>query len=84
MMVPTMPSELFRLLPKNRARFASIEIAPATVAVMVMINVSRFCTWANSWAITPATSSLERIRNSPVVAATAALWGLRPVAKALG
>ena len=59
-------------------------MAPAMVAVIVMINVSRFFTWASSCAITAATSSVERMRSSPVVAATAAFAGLRPVAKALG
>ena len=56
----------------------------AIVAVIVMVSVSRLRTWASSWASTPAISSRESIRNNPVVAATAACSGLRPVAKALG
>ncbi len=83
-MVPRSPNGLLRLPPKNNAKFASIEIAPAKVAVMVMISVSRFFTWESSWAMTPATSRSFIICRSPVVAATAALFGPRPVAKALG
>ena len=49
-----------------------------------MISVSRLRTCPSSWAITPATSSRLSTRSNPVVAATAALAGLRPVAKALG
>jgi hypothetical protein len=79
-----------RMLPrpspprKNMPKLASIEIAPAMVAVMVMINVSRFFTWASSCAITAATSSRLSRPSRPVVAATAACSGSRPVAKALG
>ncbi len=61
-----------------------MEIAPAMVAVIVMVSVSRFFTCASSCAMTPATSWLSRRRSRPVVAATAAFSGLRPVAKALG
>ena len=82
--VPTIPSGLLRLLPISQPQVASMEIAPAMVAVMVMVRVSRFFTWASSWAMTPATSSGLRRRSSPVVAATAAFSGFRPVAKALG
>lgn len=39
---PIIPRGLLRLLPKNIAKLASIEIAPAIVAVMVIIRVSRF------------------------------------------
>lgn len=84
---PMKPSGLLllsRLPPKNRAKLPSIEIAPASVATMVMVSVSRFCTWASSCAITAATSSCDRRLSSPVVAATAAFCGLRPVAKAFG
>ncbi|VCU08296.1 hypothetical protein RHODGE_RHODGE_01469 [Rhodoplanes serenus] len=84
---PTMPSPpLFSRLPppKNMPNWASIEMAPAMVAVMVMIRVSRFCTCASSCAMTPAISSRDSMFRSPVVAATAAFSGLRPVAKAFG
>ena len=56
---PTMPSGLLlsRLPPKKKAKLPSMEIAPAIVAVIVMVSVSRFCTCASSCAITPATSS---------------------------
>ena len=56
----------------------------AAVAAMVMISVSRWRTWLNSCAITPVISSRLKWRSRPVVAATAAFSGLRPVAKALG
>ena len=46
--------------------------APAKVAVTVISSVSRFLTWANSCAITPAISSRVRSCSRPVVAATAA------------
>ena len=71
-------------MPANIAIFASMETAPAIVAVMVIVNVSRFLTCASSCAMTPATSSCDRILRRPVVAATAAFSGLRPVAKAFG
>ncbi len=70
--------------PKKNPNCASIEIAPATVAATVMISVSRFFTCPSSCASTPASSSRLSIRMMPVVAATAALSGLRPVAKAFG
>ena len=59
-------------------------MAPATVAVTVMIRVSRFFTCASSCAMTPRTSSRVSMSSRPVVAHTTALAGLRPVAKALG
>jgi hypothetical protein len=52
--------------------------------VIVIVSVSRLRTWASSCAITPAISSRDSICKSPVVAATAACWGSRPVANALG
>ena len=66
------------------ANMASIDIAPATVATMAMINVSLLPTWAISWANTPANSFRFRILSMPVVTATVAWSGLRPVANALG
>ena len=69
---------------KNIAKLASIEIAPAIVALTVEIRMSRCFTWASSWAITPRSSRSDSTRRMPVVAATAAWSGLRPVAKALG
>jgi hypothetical protein len=54
---PMKPSGLLLLPPKKKAKLPSMAIAPASVAVIVMISVSRFCTWASSCAITPATSS---------------------------
>ena len=79
-----MPLLLSRLPPKNRPNCASMEIAPAIVAVIVMVSVSWFLMWASSCAITPAISSSLSICNNPVVTATAACCGLRPVANAFG
>ncbi len=59
-------------------------MAPAMVAVTVMVRVSRFFTCASSCAITPRISSRVSMSSRPVVAQTAAFCGLRPVAKALG
>ena len=78
------PGRSRSLPPKNRAKLASAAMAPAMVAVTVMIRVSRFFTWASSCAITPRTSSRVSISSRPVVAQTAAFSGFRPVAKALG
>ena len=71
-------------IPANIAKFANIDIAPAIVAVTVMMSVSRFLTCASSCAITPAISFVFKRSRSPVVAATAAFSGFRPVAKAFG
>ena len=70
--------------PKKKPKFASIEIAPAKVAVTVIRSVSRCRIWASSCATTPATSSGVRAFSSPRVTATPAFCGSRPVAKALG
>ena len=50
-MMPMPPLLLSRLPPKNMPNCASIEIAPAMVAVIVMISVSRFLMCASSCAI---------------------------------
>ena len=70
--------------PNIIAMLASIEIAPAMVALTVLIRMSRCFTCASSCAITPRISRSLSTRRMPVVAATAACSGLRPVAKALG
>ncbi len=70
--------------PKNIAKFASAEIAPAIVAEIVEIRMSRCFTCASSCAITPRISRSDSTRRMPVVAATAACSGLRPVANAFG
>ena len=44
--------------------------------------MSRFFTWASSWASTPSSSGPSRCARSPSVTATTACRGLRPVAKA--
>ena len=70
--------------PNIMPKLAIMPMAPASVAVTVMISESRFFTCASSWAMTAATSRSSSMRSRPVVAATAAFSGLRPVAKALG
>ena len=72
------------LLAATLSRLDGAEIAPAIVAETVEIRMSRCLTCASSWAITPRNSLALRIRSSPVVAATAACSGLRPVANAFG
>ena len=61
-----------------------MEIAPASVAVMVISSVSWFLTWPSSCASTPASSSWFTVLSRPVVTAIGACCGLRPVAKAFG
>ena len=80
---PNMPPRPSRL-PANSIMLPIIAIAPAMVAVMVMVSVSRWWIWASSWAITPSISSADRWFSRPCVTATAEFSGLRPVAKALG
>ena len=52
-------------------------------AVRILLT-SRFAMCESSCASTPSTSRGSRRRQSPVVTATAACFGLRPVAKAFG
>ena len=59
-------------------------MAPAIVALMVDSRMSRCLTCASSCAITPRNSRALSARMMPVVAATAACSGLRPVANAFG
>ena len=54
-----LPSES-RPPPISPPKLASMPMAPASVAAMVMISVSRWRTWLNSWAITPVISSRLR------------------------
>ena len=63
---------------------AMIITVDASIATTVLIKVSRFLTCPNSWAKTPEISRSVSSPMIPVVAATAAFWGLRPVAKAFG
>ena len=60
------------------------DLAIQKLSEMVEIRMSRCFTWASSWAITPRNSRAESTCKIPVVAATAAFSGLRPVANALG
>ena len=58
--------------------------APAMPAATVAMSMSRFLMCASSCAMTPSSSSCGMVLRMPVVTATTALLGLRPVAKALG
>ena len=58
-------------------------IAPSAAAIDET-RMSRFLMWANSWASTPRTWFSGMWRSRPTVTATAACFGLRPVAKAFG
>ena len=64
--------------------FAIAAIAAPIMAAIVVTRMSRFATCAISCASTPLTCSRGRYRSSPSVTATAAFFGLRPVAKAFG
>ena len=56
----------------------TIMIAAAIVAATELIRMSRFLTWASSWAITPSSSGSLSTRRIPSVAATAACCGIAP------
>ena len=47
-------------------------------------RMSKLRTWLSSWAMTPWSSSRSSFWSSPVVIATDACFGSRPVANALG
>ena len=64
--------------------WAIIEIAPATVATIELVRMSRFFTWPISCPSTPRSSRSVNSRWMPVVTATTACFGFRPVANALG
>ena len=57
---------------------------PAMPAAIVEMSMSRFFTCASSCAMTPSSSSWGTYLRMPVVTATTACDGFRPVAKALG
>ena len=59
-------------------------MAPATMAAMLAMRMSRFLMCAISWASTPSSSRAGSARWMPAVTAMAACLGLRPVAKAFG
>ena len=85
--VPTIPSGLSSSPPKSREnwrKFAMAEMAPATIAAMLAMRMSRFLMWPISWARTPSSSRGGSACMMPWVTAIAACLGLRPVANALG
>ena len=68
----------------QRAMLPRKEMAPPMVAAMVPMSMSRLVTWLISWARTPRSWRSSMMSRMPVVTATAAWLGLRPVANALG
>src|SRR5919206_251431 len=73
--------------PKNPAYMPIRVRNAASIAkklATVMIRTSRFATCESSWARTPSISFGSSRRQRPVVTATTACFGLRPVAKAFG
>ena len=69
--------------PRTRTVATNV-IASATAAATDPMRMSRFFTCESSWARTPRSSSRSRTWRMPRVTTTAAWFGLRPVAKALG
>ncbi len=73
MMMPVPPMPRPRLsrpppnMPANRPNWASMVIAPASVAAMELVRMSRFLTCPSSWASTPSSSSSLRRSRMPWV-----------------
>ena len=57
---------------------------PTIVTARVLIRMSWLRMCDSSWASTPSSSTRFIFSSRPVVTATAACFGLRPVAKAFG
>ncbi len=71
--------------PPNQKPMKPIsEIALAMVATIEEVRMSQFLTCASSWPSTPRSSRSVSSSRMPVVTATAACFGERPVAKAFG
>ena len=70
--------------PNHRIIVAREEMIPAMPAATEPVRMSRLYTWDNSCPRTPRSSRSSRSWRMPWVAHTAAWWGSRPVAKALG
>ena len=87
-MVPMRPERVVVVPPPNSSenwrKLAIAEIAPATIAAMLAMRMSRLAMCAISCARTPSSSRGPRARWMPAVTAMAACLGLRPVANALG
>ena len=69
---------------KRRKKSASRAIEPTSVATSSVKRMSRLRTCASSWPMTPCSSSRSSFWSRPVVIATLACFGSRPVAKAFG
>jgi len=81
---PPIPPPLRRPPPNQNAIRARIVIAPASVAAIELVKISRLRTWLNSCASTPSSSSSVSSARIPCVTATEACFGFRPVANAFG
>ena len=57
---------------------------PTSTPTISEKRMSKLRTWESSWAMTPWSSSRSSFWRSPVVMATDACSGSRPVANALG
>src|SRR5690606_22469891 len=85
--MPRMPgpsSSLERPTGISQAKFTRNMITEARAPATEEIRMSRLWTWLSSWPMTPRSSRSSSRRRMPSVQHTAALRGLRPVAKALG
>ncbi len=91
--MPPPPSDEPRLLPrlpippqnvKRRKKSASRAIDPTSTPTMSEKRMSKLRTWLSSWAMTPWSSSRSSFWRRPMVIATDAWAGSRPVANALG
>ena len=69
---------------KRRKKSARIAIAPTITPTISENRMSKFRTCDISWAMTPWSSSRSSFSRRPVVIATDACCGSRPVAKAFG
>ncbi len=80
------PNELFRssLPPKKNANRARNVIDMAIPAATDPIRMSWLVTWESSWERTARSSRSSTIWSRPLVTATAACCGFRPVANAFG
>ena len=71
-------------MPKKNANCERKPIAPASVAVIVMVSVSRCLMWASSWAITPASSSLSQVSQQAAGHRDRAVLGVAPGRERVG
>ena len=88
-MLPPPLLSLLRLRPPPKKSIrtpmsARSATTPTMVTASVDTRMSSFLMWLNSWASTASSSMRFIFSSRPVVTATAACLGLRPVANAFG